>query len=707
MSNPVTDGTDDGPEDPSTVLELSPAERADRGFEAADVSAALAAVIAAEGTGARTFTDLDLPDIDLSYAVVTADANHPIILRDCRLAALEFTEAELDVPIKFENCEIGTLRLREAHVASDLRFGGCTVGEVDAFEAQFDEEVDYTGATFEAPVHFEEATFGDDVSFEEATFEATASFEGASFAGVSLALEDEASFAGARFAEATSFAHATFEAARFTDVRFGASATFQEAQFRRDGDFSGATFEGEVTFDEVDFGEDVRFVGVRFGAPAGFRGAEFEGGARSLETDADFSDAVFASTVTFEDAAFRGAAFEGVRFEETATFERVYFTGDVDAANATFLSTADFDEGRFLGDTDFSGVRFTGRAVFRGAEFHGHANYLREDVTFEGAVFEGDADFDHAAFSSANFVDTRFVTVADFEAATFEDRLVCEALATDGDAYVDLTDATVAGGRIVQPAEGWVRYDLTRARIGSVSLDAKRETDHHELLDYFRFCLTEFDEFDFSEHDEYLERNEFALHTFAETEESVTFAETMSHDVAERTYLKAQNAASDVGNQAAAGEFWVKRQRFSRRKRTAIALDPDADVTVSDRIRLAARSLENVFMDVTCGHGERLVRITSLFALTPLPFGLAYAFMGTGFATGADQLTSLAELATPAGQSILYRNVYFSYVSYTTIGYGNIGPQGAFARATVIVEAILLSIFAALLIHTIVRRSEH
>jgi uncharacterized protein YjbI with pentapeptide repeats len=707
MSDPVTDGADDGLDGPLAVLELTPSEREDRDVDAERVSTAFRNLVNAESPGAKTLSALDLPAIDLSYAVVTAGDNHPVVLRDCSIDALDLTEAEVDVPIRFEDCEIDSVQLREAHVASDLRFGGCTIGELDAYEARFEEEVDCTGARFERAAKFAEAQFRDDLRVDGATFEATASFEGASFAGVSLELDDEASFADVSFEDDALFAHATFEAATFEGTRFAEAVTFREAVFRRDGEFSDVAFDGEATFDEVDFEEDVRFRASTFGDAATFRGAEFKGGARSLQTDADFTDAAFDDTVTFEDAAFRDAAFEAVRFEEPATFQRVRFSGDVDAANATFLGVADFDEARFLGDTDFSGVRFADRADYRGAEFHGHANYLREDVTFEGAVFEADAAFDHTTFSSANFVDTRFVSVADFEAATFEDRAVFEPVAVDGDAYIDLTDATVTGGRLVQPAHGWVRYDLTRARIGPVTFDAKRSGDETQLLDYYRFCLTEFDEFDFSEHDEYLERNEFALHTFADTEEDPEYAEAMTHDVAERTYLKAQNAASDVGNQAAAGEFWVKRQRFSRRKRTAIALDPAADVTVSDRIRLAARSLENVFMDVTCGHGERLVRITSLFALTPLPFGFAYAFMGTGFATGADQLSSLAELATPAGQSVLYKNIYFSYVSYTTIGYGNIGPQGALARATVIVEAILLSIFAALLIHTIVRRSEH
>ncbi|ELY79325.1 ion channel [Natrinema pallidum] len=53
-----------------------------------------------------------------------------------------------------------------------------------------------------------------------------------------------------------------------------------------------------------------------------------------------------------------------------------------------------------------------------------------------------------------------------------------------------------------------------------------------------------------------------------------------------------------------------------------------------------------------------------------------------------------------------YENLYFSYSSYTTIGYGNIGPMGPLVRFLAGSEAYLSTILAALLVYALVNRSE-
>jgi hypothetical protein len=85
---------------------------------------------------------------------------------------------------------------------------------------------------------------------------------------------------------------------------------------------------------------------------------------------------------------------------------------------------------------------------------------------------------------------------------------------------------------------------------------------------------------------------------------------------------------------------------------------------------------------------------------------LLYAFGGQPFRTGAGQLSSIRELASPAGRAILFKNLYFSYITFLTIGHGNIGPQGALARVFAGLEVYLSVILGGLVLYALVKRSE-
>ncbi|WP_242509217.1 ion channel [Natrinema altunense] len=87
----------------------------------------------------------------------------------------------------------------------------------------------------------------------------------------------------------------------------------------------------------------------------------------------------------------------------------------------------------------------------------------------------------------------------------------------------------------------------------------------------------------------------------------------------------------------------------------------------------------------------RSMRIGTAFAIAPLFFAFPYTFGGPLFETQA---------------SGFYENRYFSSISYTTIGYGNIGPVGPLARFLAGSEASLSTILAALLVYALVKRSE-
>ncbi|MFB6206033.1 MAG: pentapeptide repeat-containing protein [Haloglomus sp.] len=696
------------------VLHLTPAERAERGVTDAEVRAALLAVARSGDREDKDLRGVELPALDLDRLTVEGADRHPLDLREATIEALSLEFSSVAVPLRLGGATVGDLTVDNATVESGLEAPDVTVtGEVSGFESRFEGDVDFTDADFDGRVDFDEAVFDDDVSFDRAAFDGAVAFRGAEFHGRSNLLEDNTSFTGATFRDRVEFTQAAIGYVHFEDATFEGDAVFEEAVFEGDADFTDAAFRGLADFDETRFREDADFAGVDVRGVADFEGAVFAGGQRALEADLTFEGARFRDEADFRQAKFRGATFVDAAFEGDADFQAAAFEGDADFTGATFAGLADFDEGRFHADAQFPDVRFDGRVDFRGAEFSGGDNYLAESVSFDGTDFVTDADFERAHFTSATFTDTAFGGRINFRETTFADAIDFEATQVDADAYVDFTRAKIRTGRIAQPPDGWVRYDMTLASIGDLSLDAATDAAGRELLDYFRFCRTEFDEFadhefDFSDHRDYLDRNAWNIHTFAEPPGAdVEYALEMTPEVIETTYLKAKQAATEAGDMKVAGEFRVKRQQYSRAKNWEVVRDPT--VGAWTRVKNFGRVAENYFLGVTCGHGMRPIRIMIAFLVAPLFYVVPYAFGGPLFRTSAAdgaQITSLGQILRPEGLEILFETARFSYISYTTIGYGFIGPEGPAAEVLAASEAYLGVILSALVIYALVKRSE-
>ncbi|ELZ29620.1 hypothetical protein C475_01686 [Halosimplex carlsbadense 2-9-1] len=706
------DGDDagDGSALAAEVLHLSPNERAERGIGEEAVREAFLTVVREGDAEAKDLRGVELPAIELNRLTVEGADRHPVDLRGATVESLSATFATIRLPIRLDDATLGDVTLDEAHVEEPVLADGVTVtGDFEAFETEFAGDVAFEGATFEGRFDVDEATFANDVTFDEATFEGVVEARAAEFYGDSNLLDDNTSFTDASFAALADFRQAEFGFTHFERATFAGEANFQEASFDGDAEFDEAVFEAFADFDEARFDGDTGFADVTFAGDADFRGAAFSGRERALDEDVTFAGTTFAGDADFRHARFRFVSFAEVAFEGVAHFEEGEFDADATFAGATFASEADFDEARFREDADFSAVEFAARAVFRGAEFTGGANFLKDDLTFEGAHFGADADFHNAEITSANFLDTAFGGEIDFSGAHFSERIDFEASQVDGDAWVDFTRAKIVSGRIAQPAENWVRYDLTLASLGDVELVAATDEDHRRLLDFFRFCRTEFTEFDghefdFSAHREYLDRNAWAIHEFHEPPDADPEYElAMTPQVAETTYLKAKQSAAAVGDMKVAGEFRVKRQQYSRAENVAVVRDSTAPVWT--RIKNLGRATENWFLGITCGHGMRPIRIGFAFVLAPLLYVPFYAFGGDTFMTAAGQL-SVGEALTPEGLATLFDVARFSYISYTTIGYGFLGPEGRGAEVFAASEAYLSVVLSALLVYALVKRSE-
>ena len=685
---------------------MPPDERAAADISTANLTESLIGKLKDNTESTRAFIGAHLPRLDLDYIDIESDDQHPVDLRHTTIpGGISVLHGRFEEQLDLRHSTVGGL------VADNCAFENgvlCTgtrfTDTVDCFEATVTgDDTAVTEAVFTRQAIFDEVEFANDVSFTDAVFDAEASFEGTQFYGRSNETGDNTTFSGAVFDGDVSFLYATFEYIEFKNVSFDGDANFEKVTASGTVVFTGSTFAGAADFDEVTFGGDALFDDTHFDQKASFRGVECRGGTALLVDDASFAGAVFSDHVSFERGRFGYSNFTDAEFVDDAVFKRSEFTDDVLFDDVRFNGGADFDEVLFNGDSTFTNAVFAGTATFRGAIFNGGTNHIEEDAVFREATFVGAVDFSDVTCTSAEFTEVAFKQSADFTDAEFTDSLRLKAMSFGDDTYLNFTEATISEGRIVQPKDGWVRFDLTRSTVGDVELSAENPTDERELLDYARFCDTAFEGFTFSHHTDYLDRNDWNLHSFDDGTCPYEFAVEMTPDVVEKTYLRAKNSASAQSNVKAAGEFRVKRQQHARRKFFQIAADSSEPLLT--RGQNAFRGIENLFLGISCGYGLRLYRITTVFALFPLFAGLLFALGGSPFETGAGQLAA-SELATSDGLRTLGLNLYFSYITFLTVGYGNIGPIGPGARFVSAFLVYMNVILAGLFLYALIKRSE-
>ena len=176
------------------------------------------------------------------------------------------------------------------------------------------------------------------------------------------------------------------------------------------------------------------FMGVTFAARAGFEHSAFESGAdfglARFQGDASFSSVVFAAH------SMVSATFAGVTFCRHADFDL-----------ARFAAGVQFDYGNFESQTRFFRSTFEGPGGFVEANFHAEAQ-------FEFASFQDGADFNGVTFQKApDFHQASFKNVVDFSNSNFEEYLDLRGASFDPEASLNLADlriraSSVLGGNV-------------------------------------------------------------------------------------------------------------------------------------------------------------------------------------------------------------------------------------------------------------------
>jgi uncharacterized protein YjbI with pentapeptide repeats len=340
-------------------------------------------------------------------------------------------------------------------------------------------------------------------------------------------------------------------------------------------------------------------------------------------------------------------------------FNNQEFAIDADFGGATFqdayFGEATFQDAYFRGatfqDAYFRGATFQGTANFRGATFQGTAN-------FRGATFQGPAYFWEATFQDAYFGEATFQGTANFWEATFQDAYFGEAT-FQGTA--NFRGATVENTFEFAPTKNkildfqYVKF-LFRANI---TADLTSTRFHRAYLDNVAFIDCIWPRKIYGE--VHMEDEDIGL----------------SYSQLETIYRDLKQNMQNHGDYNTAGKFYYREMEMRRKGSTSW----------KNRIWL------NIYR-IVGGYGEGPLNTAAVSGLIIILFALAYGI------SGCLQYT----VQNPCLSQQIKDSIYFSFVTFTTLGLGDISPASDLGKFLICCEAVIGAFLIALFVVVFARK---
>lgn len=162
-------------------------------------------------------------------------------------------------------------------------------------------------------------------------------------------------------------------------------------------------------------------------------------------------------------------------------------------------------------------------------------------------------------------------------------------------------------------------------------------------------------------------------------------------------YRQIKQNYQDAGDYQQAGDFFLREMECKR-----------ACMNISTPSHPAAPLLTRLvwwLMYHTCGYGEHPFRIAKISALLVLLFALLHGLAGIRAPSGEYVVgPGLTWPPSLEGVYAFFRAVYFSTVTFTSLGYGDLQPGPALGKALASIEVVIGVFCMSLFLVTITRR---
>ena len=445
----------------------------------------------------------------------------------------------------------------------------------------------------------------------------------------------------------------------------------KNSTFGNEVDFSDTQLIKSLDFQDSSFLDRANFTNARFTGPANFYNVSFDG-------DAVFSDVSFTDLVSFGYADFSGVAdFEGADFSGFADF----LTADFSCVpsfffDADFSGVADFWDADFSGFTYFQSASFSSVADFHDADFSGFTYFFQTD-------FSGDADFRDANFSGdTKFIQTDFSGDAWFNNANFSGDTFFYVTSFSGDAWFNNAnfsgDTKFINANFRSDTHFYSANFTGNADFYGTSFYDDANFYGANFSGYTSFSNAKFDRVDF-------------LNT-SFTEVSLYEADFDSMKVNWTSFKK---PLVETNPQSFDGPTYVK---LIKNFRTLEQFDDADDAYFWYRFR-SLTGIVDVFMLLSCGFG--------VIPYLPLIWGLFIVLLFAGFYKRGNGIRRLKENDEDDSRVSYGDALYFSIVTFTTVGFGDWYPVDRYRKAAVVIEGLLgwltLALFLVTLANVMIR----
>jgi len=405
--------------------------------------------------------------------------------------------------------------------------------------------------------------------------------------------------------------------------------------------------ENNITIRNSIFEEDVDFSNTKFRKNVDFEGTSFS-------SNAYFGNAVFAGTADFRNAVFAGSTgFDNADFADTAYFWDADFTGYTRFWDTDFAGTADFMHADFAGNAYFVDADFAGNAGFWFANFAGEA-------VFADANFAVNANFRYADFAvNALFRNANFTGDAIFEHADF----------VDG---ADFSKADFNGSANF----GYADFNSIANYLGAnFSFDA---SFYSTIFNKVSFTRTSFTNVSLIESDFNRMKVEWST-----LKDALVFNGP--------TYIKLIKNFREIEQFEDADAAYYQYRQLSQANK-----------------KMSFSKLMDVVAGASCGYGVKPWNAASLAVVIILIFIPIYGLRGgirrSKENDGKDEEDVSSRRKT---WNAFVDAFYFSMVTFTTIGYGDLYPADRYRKVAVMIEGLfgwlILALFLVTLANVMIR----
>jgi len=477
--------------------------------------------------------------------------------------------------------------------------------------------------------------------------------------------------------------------------------------------FKGTIFYGFIKFEEIIFKGDANFDKSKFNG-ASFKNTRFEG-------DLFLTKATFCGVVTFEKAMFfKNAYFGETFFLEEANFNEMSVLA-VNFFKTTFKKYALFMKTNFRREALFWYARFEGFTYFNEAKFPSHVNFSDasfKTVTFEKAIFKKGAIFSNTIFNEVvNFENANLTENIFFNNATFKS--ITKFILIGEQDYLDFTFSKFNSGIpvIIKITKGEINFK--NAILENISLTLK--INRSVSINFERAVLknTQLKRRDI-EHNIIQEKK----NKYPEAKEIYLMLKNNFHSTGryedESWAYKKEKDMERFSNSF--GEFINNREKKNQFKKILLSVKKSLGKKIILKFRLfktwliSKKAIKWFNLSVSnfiFQYGENPWYVIRFASIVILFFAVLLNILG--IVNGGRTDLILQQIKEVQGKYNLNYSgpvignflncLYFSVVTFTTLGYGDFQPLEGWSRFWVSLEALIGAFTMALFVYTFARRT--